>query len=348
MKYYKSILIILVLFLKTGNVLSNNNIFNVNNVEIEKKVKSTNEFLANQAIKKGFTKLTDKILLKEDLEKLKDLKFTEIKELVTYYQISNKVNDNINIEKITYSISFDKDKIHNLFYKKRISYSDITNKELFILPIFKKNNKIFIYNKNYFYDKWNKENDGELIEFILPLENIEVIQNINLNKDNLLKLELRKLFTEYSGKNLALVLIEDNNSLEEKIYLKTEILGKSIIKKIKLNRSMLSDQEFYEKIIIKVKQELTYLIKSQNLIDITTPSFLKAQLRISKNSNLVILNSRLKKLDLIENIYIQEFNNKFVILKIKYLGKLDKMMKELENQKIILKLINDQWKLEII
>ena len=64
MKPFKLYLIILVVFLKTGNVLSNNNIFNVNNVEIEKKVKSTNEFLANQAIKKGFTKLTDKILLK--------------------------------------------------------------------------------------------------------------------------------------------------------------------------------------------------------------------------------------------------------------------------------------------
>ena len=37
MKFYKLILIILVVFLKTGNVLSNHNIFDVNNIEIEKK-----------------------------------------------------------------------------------------------------------------------------------------------------------------------------------------------------------------------------------------------------------------------------------------------------------------------
>ena len=35
-------------------------------------------------------------------------------------------------------------------------------------------------------------------------------------------------------------------------------------------------------------------------------------------------------------------------LKIKYLGKLDKIIRQLENQKIILKLIDDQWSIKII
>ena len=54
MKSYKLLIIILVVFLKTGNVLSNTNIFDVNNIQIEKKGKMANEVLANQAIKKGF------------------------------------------------------------------------------------------------------------------------------------------------------------------------------------------------------------------------------------------------------------------------------------------------------
>ena len=60
------------------------------------------------------------------------------------------------------------------------------------------------------------------------------------------------------------------------------------------------------------------------------------------------LRTRLKKIDLIENIYIQEFNNEIVYLKIKYLGKLDKIIRQLENQKIILRLINDQWSIKLI
>ena len=44
----------------------------------------------------------------------------------------------------------------------------------------------------------------------------------------------------------------------------------------------------------------------------------------SKKNNLVELNSRIKNIDSIENIFIQEFNKDYVNLKIKYLGKLKK------------------------
>ena len=348
MKFYKLLLIILIVFSQTGNVLSNNNIFDVNNIEIEKKGKITNEALANQAIQKGFIELIDKILLKEDSKKLKELKYAEIKELVTYYQVSNKIDEMNNVKKINFNISFDKDKIHNLFYKKGVSYSEILNKELYVLPILKKNNQIFIYNQNYFYNMWNKIYETELIEFILPIENIEIIQNINNNKKNLLNLKLNNLFTEYSNKNLALILIEDNNSAEERIYFKIKILGKNIVKNIKIKRLKLNQEEFYKKIITEVKQEITNLVKSQNLIDIRAPSFLNAQLEINKKTNLVELNSRLKKIDLIEKIFIREFNNDSIYLKIKYLGKLDTIIRQLKNQKIILKFVGEQWSIKII
>ena len=348
MKFYKLIIIIVIVFLKTGNVLSNNNVFDVNNIEIEKNGKINNKELANQAIKKGFTQLIEKILLKEDYKKLKELKFTEIKELVTYYQVSNKIKNFNKKEKISFNISFDKNKIHNLFYKLNISYSEISNKELFILPILKKNNQIFIYNQNFFYNKWNEIYDTELIEFILPLESIEIVQNINLNRNNLLNLQLSSLFTEYPKKNLALVLIEDNNDNKEKIYLKVKILGKSVVKNIIIERDKLKEEEFYKKIIIIVKQEIINLVKSENLIDISTPSFLNVKLKVNKKNNLIELNSRLNKIDLIEKIYVQEFNNESVYLKIKYLGKLDKIIQRLENQKIILNSIGDQWSIRII
>ena len=348
MKSYKLILIILVVFLKTGNVFSNSNIFDVNNIEIEKKGTTSNEVLANQAIKLGFKELMNKILLDDDSKKLQQLKLPEIIELVDYYKVSNKSSNKKNLEKINFYVSFDKAKIHNLFYKKGISYSKITNKELFILPILKNKDKIFIYNKNFFYNNWNNFYDTELIEFILPIENIEIIQYVNGSKNNLLNLELKKLFTEYENKNLALVLIEDNNSKEEKIYFKTNIQNKDIVKNINIKRLNLSEEEFYEKIITLVKKEIISLIKSQNLIDIRVPSFLNAELKISKNSNMVELNSRLKKIDLIENIYVKEFNNKSVYLKIKYFGELDKIINQLENQKIILQLIGDEWSIRII
>ena len=52
MKLYKLIIIILVVFLNTKTVLSEKNIFNVNNIELEK-TNISNKEAANKAIKKG-------------------------------------------------------------------------------------------------------------------------------------------------------------------------------------------------------------------------------------------------------------------------------------------------------
>ena len=98
------------------------------------------------------------------------------------------------------------------------------------MPILIKNNEIFIFNNNYFYENWNQIYDVELIEFILPLENIEIIQNINQNNNNLINIEIEDLFKEYQKKNLALVFIEESDNQKRKVYLKLKIEGKNISK----------------------------------------------------------------------------------------------------------------------
>ena len=347
MNFIKLLLIILIIFSKTGNVLSKDNIFNVNNIELIKKANTSNEDLANIAIKKGYKELIDKILLEEEKKKLSNLNLSEIKQLVSYYQVLNDKNIKGEKEKLKFNIFFDRDKLHNLFFEKDILYSEILNKEIYLLPVFKKDDQVFIYNKNFFYMEWNKVYSMDLIEFILPIENIEVIQNININKENMLNLNLKDLFLEYEDKNLALILIEDTGSKAEKVYLRTKIMKKNIDKSIVIERSNSNNKEFYKKIISKVSDEIINLVKSQNLIDIKTPSFINTTLQINKKNNLVELNKRLKNIELIDEIFVQEFNNTYALIKIKYLGKLDKIINQLKEQKIILSLKDDQWRLEL-
>ena len=238
--------------------------------------------------------------------------------------------------------------MHILFYNKNIAYSEILNKEIFLLTIFLHYEKIYIYKNNYFYENWNLDYESKLIEFILPLENIEILQTINSNKDNLLDLNLKDMFPEYKNKNLAAIIIEDTNSKLEKIFIKTIIMGKNIDKNIQVKRLENSQQnEFYQKIINEINTELISLVKSQNLIDVKTPSFLNTKFLNSKNYNLVELNKRIEKIDLIDRVFVQEFNNDYVMLKIKYLGKLDKVIQQLKEQSIILELIGDEWRIKL-
>jgi len=347
MKFNKILIIILIVFFKTGNVFSNNDIFNVNNIVIEKKANLTNNQLTRSAIKKGFNTLLKKILLEDDISSLDELKFSNIKELVLYYQMSTNTDQNKNIDIIEYNITFDKEKLYDLFYSNDISYSEINDKELFILPVLSKNNQLLIYNKNFFYDNWNNVRENELIEFILPLENIETIQRLNFNKENLFNIELEKIFEEYVTKNLALVFIEDINPKQLKIYLKIKILEKVIVKKIILDKKNKQEKKLYAEAIIKIKKEIIDLIKSQNLINVSTPSFLSIELNIKKN-NLAELNSILKKVKLVENIYVQEFNNEKVFLKIKYLGRLDEIVRQLKINKVSLQRMEEIWIINII
>ena len=346
MKSLKLIILILVIFLKTGNNLSADNLFFVNNIEIAKKTSNNIETLANEAIKKGFRELINKILLKKDEIKLNSLQFSEIKDLISYYQIIEGEDEDQN--KIFFNISFDKDKLHTLFYNTGLKYSDISQNELYLLPIFKKDNQLNIFTNNYFYENWNKKNKNTVVEFILPIENIEVLQILNINIENLYNVKIREIFSEYNNKNLALIIIEENESEIEKIFLKTLIVGKKINKSLKIDKKNLKQGQLYEKIIFQTKEEIVNLVKSQNLIDIRTPSFMNVKLMSSKKNNLVELSKRLQKIDLIENIFVQELNTDYVNLKIKYLGKINKIIEQLKNDNIILEIKNDQWIIELI
>ena len=340
---FRKLFFILIVFFKTETLFSKDELFNVNNIQLEKNSKITNSALAEQGIKKGFNKLISRVLLKEDKDKLSDLNFSTVKQLVTYYQITNVSEDQKNDKLVNFNVTFDKEKIHNLFYNRGILYSDISDKELFVLPILIKKNEFFIFNNNFFHENWNKIFKDELIEFILPLENIEIIKSINDNKNSLIDLNILNLFQEYKNKNLALIIIENNEAINAKVYIKTIIQGKNISKSLDFKKKNLNTNQFYEKIIIEVKKELTNLVKSKNLIDIRTPSFLNTKLDLTKKGNLVELNSRIKNIDSIEKIFVQEFNKDYIDLRIKYLGKLDKLINQLKKEKIDLKLINDQW-----
>jgi hypothetical protein len=333
---------ILIILFKTGNVLSDNNIFNVNNIEINKENSVNKEILVNKAFSKGFDKLINRLLLEKDYKNLENTNLKQIKELISHYQLIDLDKE----KKIKFNIFFDKDRIHNFFFKKNILYSDVINTEVLIFPLLIIDNEHFIYSKNYFINNWNNENLIDLIEYTLPIENIESIQKIEKFKENIFNVEVSEFFKEYNNDNMVFVTIDINNS-SAKIFLNTKIQGKSLKKILKINNTNLSKEKFNDKIIIEVKNLIKDLIKSQNLIDVKTPSFLNVEIELKNKINLVEFNNRIKKIDLISNYYVQQLNKDYALVKIKYLGKINKIIKKLNNQKMDLKLVNGKWLLNL-
>jgi len=350
MKNFIFIFCILIILFKTGNVLSSNNIFNVNNIEIAKKISQNKEKAINQAFLKGFNQLMNRLLLEEDYKRVSNINLAKIKKLISYYQIinSNQEMQEKDNNTIKVNVFFDKERIHNFFYERNILYSDIINTEVVLFPLLKKNDQHFIYSQNYFYDNWNEKNFDKLIQYTLPAENIENIQKINLNKNNIYQLDISDFFKEHELDNIVFANIEITKNTAE-IFLKTRIEGKEINKKISIKKKKdFNFKNFYNDIVFEINKVIKDLIKSQNLIDVRTPSFLNVKIDLDNKSNLVEFNNRVKKIDLIDNFYVQQLNKDYVLVKIKYLGKINKIMNKLKDQDIDLKMIDGQWKISFI
>ena len=343
MKNLIFIFYILIILFKTGNVLSNNNIFNVNNIEINKDISTNKQKLANQAFQQGFKELINRLLLEEDYKRISTTNLTDIKKLISYYQIKN----NENSDHVSFNLFFDRDRIHNFFYQKNILYSDIINTSMIVFPLLIKDKQYFIYTKNYFYENWKNDKSKDSIQYTLPLENIESIQKIKLSQENIFNLDINDFFKEYDLDNMAFITIDIDGNIA-KVFLSTKIEEKQLNKNLLIDKSNLSEEQFNEKIIFEIKKVLKDLIKSQNLIDVRTPSFLNVEIKLNSKNNLVEFNNRLKKVDLIDNFYVQQLNKDFILVKIKYLGKINKIIKKLKDQNIDLKMKEGQWKISII
>lgn len=336
-------------FFKTGNVLSEKSIFDVNNIEIETKnyIKNNEEYL-NQAFIRGFDELTKRILLKKDYLKLKKTPLSEIKELISHYQVINSQQSESE-KKVFVNLFFDRKKINNFFFIKNLTYSDLSNAEVVILPIKIKNDKIYVFNDNYFFENWNSNTDetfkkDEIIEYLLPIENLDIIRKINLLKDNLESLEISEILSDYNNNNIVFLVInlEENFS---KIFLKIQTSNKKIIKNFKVDKS--DSQNDLEFVIKFAKNEIEDVIKSQNIIDVRTPTFLNIKLNIKKKDDLFKLQNIFEKIDIVDTFFVREFNNEYAKVKIKFYGKLDNFYKKLEQMGANIKIDNDSWSISI-
>ena len=350
MNKFTYLLYILLFLLKTGNVLSDTNLFHVDNIVVEKENYNKEELL-NSAIKLSFLQLTNKILLAKDLETVSKVNLNDIKELVSTYQIvENKSLKKKN--KITYNLSYDVEKVRYFFHKKSIKYADLNNTDLIIFPVLIENENFYLFSENYFYNNWNsqltkKKKTEELINYILPLENLEDIQMINTNKENLEAVNIEKILSNYDVPNYIFLIIKYSEKRTE-ILLKGLLSNNKIIKNIKYTNISKDKETHLGEVMNELKFEINELWKMQNLIDVRTPSFLNIVLDIKKQSDLLTLQSKLNKIELIENYYVVELGKNYARINIKYLGKLNKIKQKLLNEGVAIISSNNEWKLELI
>ena len=159
---------------------SQENVFIINNVEIEAAldVNFSREKYINKAFIDSFEILKSRVLLTRDLNKMSNMKLSEIRNLINSFQILEETYRNEKY-KAKFKIFFSEKKVKKLLGKENISFSQPNNISVIFFPALFINEQIQDFNENFFYKQWTSlEIKDELIDYIIPLEDLDDISKL--------------------------------------------------------------------------------------------------------------------------------------------------------------------------
>ena len=337
---------IILLFISTTKSFSEEDVFTINDIKVKGAIDvnfSRDKYL-NRAFSISFDAMMNKILLISDLKKVENLKLKEIKNLIKSFKILEE-SYREDIYRAELKVVYSEKRVKEFLRKKNISFSLPNNITAVFFPVFYINGKMQSLNENFFYNYWNEiKIRNELINFILPLDDLDDVSQITKMRDNLEDLDILSLVSKYGEKNYVFVLM-DYEKIKLNIYLKTNFNNNTTSKNISYDIKNIRDEIILNSIVKDLKSEIVDLWKEQNLINLLMPLSIKIKFKHSKLKDLDKLRKIFSKIGTIDNYSLEEFNINNSDYKIYYYGNPKKLRTEL--LKYGYELINNQgvWQL---
>ena len=341
------ILSLIIFFFSTTEVRAKS--FEINNIEISEPFE--NNFDKNRVIdsgfKKAFLELIYQLTKSVDYEKFETMKLNKIKSMIETFSIQEEKF--INQEYfLTLGVSFNKKKIFNYLEKKNIYPSQIKKEKFLFIPIIidQDVNNLIIFSNNPIYNIWNKNiKTYELIDYLMPSEDLEDYNLIKKNLDNIETYDFSEITKKYFLKNYIISLIFRSNDeirVLTKIYNeKNEIIKNNSFKNLDLNDD----------------KDLTFFRDNlKNLFEDTWKKINEINTSIKLSLNIKIKNDDLKKsnqfesdllnIELVNDYSIQKFNKDFIFYEILFNGTVQNFINIMKNKNYNLNTEKKVWTIE--
>ncbi len=323
--------------------------FDINNIEISKPFK--NNFDKNKVIdsgfKKAFMELTYKLTKSSDHNKLDSIKLNEIKGMIETFSIQEEKFIN-QVYFVNLGVSFNKKKIFEYLEKRNIYPSQIKREKFLFIPIIidEDINELRLFSNNPIYKNWNLNTQSyELINYILPSEDLEDFNLIKKNLEVIETYDFSKITKKYFLNNFIISLIYiSNNEIKvlSKMYnKKNEIIKNNSFKNLDLN---------IDKDIIYFKNELKNLFEDtwKKINEINTSIKLSIMIKI-KNDDLIKSSQfelDLDEIELVNDYSIQKFNKEFIFYEILFNGTVKNFINLMDNKNYKLNTEKKIWTIE--
>ena len=319
-------------FFSTSNLYAKG--FNINNVEISTKfeINFNRDYVLDEGFVLSFNRLINTILKSEDQKKINNTSLNEIKSMIETFSIKEEKFVN-QIYYLNLDVTFNKKKIFEFLEKKNVFPSLLIKNKIFLLPIIidESKDEILVFFDNFIFKNINENiQSNELLEYVLPSEDLEDLKLIKDNIKNIENYDFIKIINKYFLDDYVIILLFKN-------YDQFRVLSKiNFNKKVFIDNKTFPDLNLTEienqnKLVQKMKT--TYEDQWKMINEINTSIKLPLTILIENNESLKI--SKFEKIlteqDLIYDFNIVKFDHKKIIYKIIFNGSPDVFFANMSN-----------------
>ncbi len=352
-KNFKNIYLVIIttlLFLNTIFILELHAVsFKVSKVEISEEfnLNFSKKKVFDTAFSKAFDQLTSMIVTSKDKNKLKNVKLSTIKNLVDSFNVSDEefIDDKYFA---TFSINFNKKNTLKFFERKNIFASIPKKLDILFIPVLidLDEEKLIIFTNNPIYNNWNNnQKKYDLLNYILPNEDIEDRDTLSKNLKNIEDYDFEEIIQKYDLDDFIVnIIFKNKNELK-------------ILSKVQLNNNYKIINTTYDKVNLDNKESVFKLVNNLKIIyednwkginKINTSIKLPLTVYLSSNNHHKIqsFENTMNNLDLVSDFYILSFDNKNIFYKIIYNGSPDKFLREVKENGLQIIKDDKNWYVE--
>ena len=301
---------------------------NASNYNIENIIISENfsknfkkEDVFDQAFKAAFDQLILTLLNSSDKKKIQNMSLYTIKRLIDSFVIKNEsfINNNYSAN---FTVNFNKANTLNYFEKNNIFPSIPKKIDLLFIPVLIEKNKsgIEFFNDNQIYKNWNNRvNNHNLINYILPTDEIEDREIIIKNFSNIESFDFKEIINKYNiNNNIILIINESNQKIQ--ILSKININNNYEIVNFTFENLDFNNKNDLNKIIDNLQIKFEDIWKSYNIINTSIKLPLSISIDSKEYQRIKTFEKFLDSFDLVSSSKISMFDNKYISYKLIFNG----------------------------
>jgi len=335
---------LLIVFFST--TYSNANAFKVSDIKISSpfEVNFEKSSVIDKGFQASFSDLLSMITTSGDKKKIRNISVKELKGMIDSFTISDEkfINNEYfaNLE-----TTFNKKKILKFLENKNIFPSIPQRNKVLLLPILveTKDNNVYLFNNNIFYEKWNdQKNSYDLLDYLLPSEDIEDLIELQKTSNDIETYDFSNLINKYDIKdNIVLIIYKEGNSIRT-------------LSKVNLNNTLKIQNKNYSKINIINEDDFSIIVKNlkqmyedqwkkNNEINTSIKFPITISINSKKNKKIIELEQKLNNMDLVSEFNILNFNSESIQYKIIYNGTPNIFLNDMKKKNFKLEMKNNIW-----